>query len=267
MRYESVLCPRFCIVPLTFSLTFYLSFSVCCSHSFANIAKPKSSYHRFAGITFCMWVCRFFSAILNSNKNSNSFSETRKVEPMKNDKNIEEEKVCVWCSSSSKPLEHVYILPLFPIFTLCLNWTIVFFPEAWNSNIDVDVVGVCYSSDALFSAAQSLCSYLKRDTEEQKQHQKKYRHTTRRSRKRSSRMFNVLCIHSLWHLAGTLSFACVLLFTIIAIIASSSLRFFSLCFIFFRIIIWMATNTIKATLIFSVNIFGGGNKKIFLLVF
>lgn len=41
-------------------LTFYLSFSVCCSHSFANIAKPKSSYHRFAGITFCMWVCRFF---------------------------------------------------------------------------------------------------------------------------------------------------------------------------------------------------------------
>lgn len=111
-------------------LTFYLSFSVCCSHSFANIAKPKSSYHRFAGITFCMWVCRFFSAILNSNKNSNSFSETRKREPMKNDENIEEEKVCVWCSSSSKPLEHVYILPLFPIFTLCLNWTIVFFPRS-----------------------------------------------------------------------------------------------------------------------------------------
>lgn len=76
-------------------LTFYLSFSVCCSHSFANIAKPKSSYHRFAGITFCMWVCRFFSAISNSNKNSNSFSETRKREPMKNDKNIEEENVCV----------------------------------------------------------------------------------------------------------------------------------------------------------------------------
>lgn len=157
-------------------------------------------------------------------------------------------------------------------------------------SLSLVMVVLLLANDALFhSAAKSLCSHLKMDetqnteTEREKEREKKSReeeNTVKWSvEAQKGRPYVPCTLHSF-----ALAFGChfvlclraaafvISLFMFIPWSPHSRFLFYFVffcslfCFIFFRIIIWMATNTIKATLIFSVNIFGN-RKKMFLLVF
>lgn len=93
-------------------------------------------------------------------------------------------------------------------------------------------------------------------------------HTQKEKRKRKRSAVCSLCFsfNRFGVLAGSLSLLCVLPFLWL------SERFLCLfcsvfCSSYFRIIIWMRTNRRKAALIFSINIFGGGQKTVLVYSF